>query len=107
MPDLGAATQRAIELGRAAADSPDDLELAIKAKLAVYTGFAEHMGGDQVFGPLVGALLAVLDRHKRNPVLDRPPYCDECVGGYEGVSGWPCMTVVDIAAQLGIEVADA
>lgn len=47
----------------------------------------------------------VLELHKPNPVNDRPPYCDQCVGGYEGVKEWPCPTVRAIAEKLGIEAS--
>jgi hypothetical protein len=53
------------------------------------------------------ALLAVVDRHKPHPRADgMPPYCDQCAGGYEGVTAWPCPTVLDIAKELGIEVPE-
>lgn len=50
-----------------------------------------------------GALVAVVARHKPHPGL-YGPYCEVCVGGYEGVSEWPCETVRDIAKALGLEV---
>lgn len=53
---------------------------------------------------LTRALAAVLDLHKPNPVTGRWPYCEVCVGGYEGVSEWPCPTVRAIAKRLGVEV---
>lgn len=54
------------------------------------------------------ALLVVLDRHKPNAhPSGLGPYCETCVGGYEGVSEWPCATVKDVAKELGIEVPDA
>ena len=60
--------------------------------------------GPKPFEQMRAALLAILDLHKPHPVNDRPPYCDQCVGGYEGVEEWPCPTVRLIAKQLGIEV---
>lgn len=91
-----------------------DLDAEIRAKLAVYTGFAEHVHGEEVFAPLVDAILAALDVHK-----------PEHINGYKGAKGWdncascrdtnwggpdvawPCETVEAMAKALGIEVPDA
>ncbi len=51
------------------------------------------------------ALTAVLGLHKPNPhPSGLGPYCEKCVGGYEGVSEWPCETVLAVAKELGVEV---
>lgn len=84
-----------------------DLDEAIRAKLAAWgddpCGYATCVVVG--WGEMRAVLVAVLDRHKPNP---HPgglgPYCEVCVGGYEGVSEWPCQTVKDIARALGIEV---
>lgn len=84
-----------------------DLDAAIRAKLASWgddpCGYATCV----VVGwsEMRAAIVAVLDRHKPNPhPSGLGPYCEVCVGGYEGVSECPCETVQDIARALGIEV---
>lgn len=108
-----AVIERAAELVREqqATERPgSDLDAAIRARLAEWQRFrrqdgaiAEGYGYDE----MAAAIEAVLDRHEPNPVADRAPYCEVCVGGYEGVSEWPCETVRDIAKALGVQVPDA
>lgn len=90
-----------------------DLDAAIRAKLVGFSndaclggcGCEESRCGVYGFDEMRAALVAVLDRHKPNPhPSGLGPYCEVCVGGYEGVSEWPCQTVKDMATALGIEV---
>lgn len=86
----------------------DGLDAAIRAKLAEWQKFRRQDGTiaeGYGFDEMRAALVAVLDRHKLNPhPSGLGPYCEVCVGGYEGVSEWPCQTVKDVARALGIEV---
>lgn len=90
----------------------DGLDAAIRAKLAARPIARNlHTDDDRARANAwmiraQNALATVLDRHKPNPVLNGlGPYCEVCVGGYEGVSEWPCETVLGVAKALGIEVA--
>lgn len=88
------------------------LDAAIRAELASFfsdaclggCGCEENRCDVCGFDEMRAAIIAVLDRHKPNPhPSGLGPYCEVWVGGYEGVSEWPCGTVQDIAAALGIE----
>ena len=82
-----------------------DLDAAIRARLNEFDASMTATGGLWGAEEMRAALVAVLDRHKLNPhPSGLGPYCEVCVGGYEGVSEWPCQTVKDVARALGIEV---
>lgn len=85
-----------------------DLDAAIRARLDARPSAGNlQTGDDRARGNAwmiraQNALTAVLDLHKSNPA-PYGPYCEKCAGGYEGVSQWPCETVLGVARSLGIE----
>lgn len=85
-----------------------DLDAAVRARLDEFDASMTATGSLWGTDEMRAAIVAVLDRHKLNPhPSGLGPYCETCVGGYEGVSEWPCKTVKDVATALGIEVPDA